>query len=266
GRGPVVGGQRPYENNFLIEGMDNNSRSNPGQLAYVSNDALEQFQFQQNQFDPEYGHAAGGQLNAVVREGNNALHGELYEYFQNTNMNALDATYARQGVYSPRYDQNRVGGNVAFPIVKNKLFFFGDFEYIPLGFDAVPGTVTYAPTAAGYAALAGLRGVSSTNLAYLQGVLPAATTATTSTLVNGTSIPLGASPMFARAYQNQYNGIASMDWRISGSDSLQARYVQNDMHASSTPGQLPAFFTPMTVKTFYASLSEVHNFSSGTIN
>ena len=266
GRAPVIGGQRPYESDFLLEGVDNNNRSNPGPLTYISNDALEEFQVQQNQFDPEYGHAAGGQLNAVMREGSNELHGELYDYFENTNLDALDATYAREGITSPRFDQNRVGGNVGLPIVKNKLFFFGDFEYIPLGFDAVPGSVVYAPTAAGYATLAGLGGVSATNLRYLQSALPAANFATSSTAVDGVGIPLGPSPLFARAYQNQYNGVASLDWKISQSDSLQARYVHNDQHADTNGAELPEFYTPYGLRAILASLSEVHTFSSGAIN
>lgn len=265
-RGPVVGGQRPYENDFLIGGMDNNNRTNPGPLTYISNDAIEEFRVQQNQFSPEYGHAAGGQLNAVVREGSNALHGEAYEYFQNTNLDSLDSIYAREGITSPRYDQNRVGGNVGFPIVKNKLFFFGDFEYIPLGFDEVPGSIVYAPTGAGYATLAGIPGVSANNLAYLQRSLPAANFASSSTIVDGTTIPLGVSPLFARAYQNQYNGVASLDWKISTSDSLAVRYIQNDLHANSEGAELPEFYTPFGLRALIASLSEVHNFSSGAVN
>lgn len=266
GRGPVVGGQRPYENDFLFGGMDNNNRWNPGPLTYISNDATEEFQVQQNQFNPEYGHAAGGQLNDVMRQGSNALHGEIYDYVQNTNLDALDATYLREGITSPRYDQERIGGNMGFPIIKNKLFFFGDFEYIPLGFDAVPGSIVYAPTAAGYSTLAGLPGISAANLGYLQRALPAANFASGSTLVNGATIPLGASPLLARAYQNQYNGIASLDWKISSSDSVQARYDHNDLHANSEGGELPEFYTPYGLRALIASLGEVHTFGSGAVN
>jgi hypothetical protein len=267
GRGPVVGGERPDTNDFLVEGVDNNNRTNPGQLTYISNDAISEFFTQQNQFSPEYGHATGGQFNAVIRTGSNALHGEAYDYLQNQNLNSQDAVYARQGIPGiPRYDQNRVGGNIGFPIVRNKLFFFGDFEYIPLGFDAVPTSVVYAPTAAGYSMLAGIPGVSPTNLQYLQSALPAASTANTTTTVNGTQVPLGISPIMQRAYQNQYNGVAALDWKISGSDSLQARYVHNDLHASDGGAELPEFVTPFYLRAILASLSEVHTFGSGVIN
>lgn len=267
GNGPVVGGQRPYENDFMVGGMDNNNRWNPGPLAYISNDSAEEFQVEQNQFDPEYGHAAGGQMNVLAREGNNALHGELYEYFQNQNLDAVDATYIREGLSGiPRYDQNRVGGNAGFPIIKNRLFFFGDFEYIPLGFDSVPGSAVFAPTAAGYGLLAGMAGVSPSNLSYLQRALPAANFATTSTMLDGISVPVGVSPILGKGYQNQYNGVASLDWKLGGNDQMLMRYVHNDIHSSSIAGELSAFFTPQTTRVIIASLGEVHTFSSGAVN
>ena len=62
------------------------------------------------------------------------LHGSLYEYFQNRNLNAVDQAFARQGFRSnPRFDQNRLGLSIGGPIIKNKLFYFGNFEYAPLG-------------------------------------------------------------------------------------------------------------------------------------
>src|SRR5262249_36536186 len=135
GRAPVVGGQWPTSSNFYIDGTDNNNRGIPGQLASVSNEAAAEFLTQQNQYSPEVGHAAGGQFNMITRTGTNAFHGAFYEYFWNRNLNAVDQAFARQGITdNPRYDQNRLGANLGFPIVRDRLFFFGDFEYIPLGF------------------------------------------------------------------------------------------------------------------------------------
>ncbi len=266
-RGPVVGGVRPTGNNFLIEGLDNNNRAVPGPAAYLSPDAVEEFETQQNQFSPEYGHAAGGQFNDIVWTGNNGVHGEFYEYFWNRNLNAVDQAFARQGILdNPRYDQNRLGGNFGFPIIHDKLFFFGDFEYIPLGFNTVPGGAFFAPTATGYATLARLHGVSLTNLNVLQGALPPAATASSFVTVNGAQIPVGPAALLGRGFQNQYNGVGAIDWNAGANDKLQLRYLQNEIDANSNGAELPAFFAPMRTRAIVASIAETHNFSGVAIN
>jgi len=94
GSGPSVGGQRPRNNNFTIEGVDNNYKSVTGALLVVPNDATESFTLLQNQFAPEYGHSTGGQFNTIIKGGTNDLHGSVYEYFQNRNLNAVDQAFA----------------------------------------------------------------------------------------------------------------------------------------------------------------------------
>jgi len=261
-RGPVVGGQRPSSSNFYVEGIDNNNRALPGPLVYVSNEATTEFVSYTNQHPPDFGHTLGGEFNTIVRTGTNQFHGALFDYLENRNLNAVDQRYARQGITDlPRFDQNRLGANVGFPIIPNKLFFFGNFEYIPLGFSGVPGSPVLAPTAAGYATLTGLRGVSSRNLGVLQNYLGVAPTASTSTTVLGAQVPLGILPLTTQNYQNQYDGLGSLDWNISNSDQIRARYVQNEIHANNNGAQLPAFFSPRSDRSILASVSEYHNFS-----
>ncbi len=151
GSGPSVGGQRPRENNFTIEGTDNNDKGVTGPLVYIPNDAVANFTVIQNQFSPEFGHSAGGQFNQVVVSGTNTIHGRVYEYFRNRDLNAVDQKLANEGVTSnPRYDNNRFGGQVGGPIFKNKLFYFANFEYNPIGQAASPSSAALAPTAAGW--------------------------------------------------------------------------------------------------------------------
>jgi len=69
GSGPSVGGQRPRNNNFTIEGVDNNNKGVTGPLVAVPNDAVAEFSLLQNQFSPEFGHSSGGQFNTVVKSG-----------------------------------------------------------------------------------------------------------------------------------------------------------------------------------------------------
>ncbi len=100
GVGPSVGGQRPYNNNFTVEGVDNNNKAVTGNLITVPNDAVENFTLLANQYDTEFGHSSGGQFNTTIRSGTNTFHGSLYEYFRNRNLNAVDNAFVLQGLTS----------------------------------------------------------------------------------------------------------------------------------------------------------------------
>lgn len=266
-RGPIVGGQSPASNNFMIDGVDNNNRALPGPLVRVSNEATTEFVGYQNQFPPEYGHTTGGQFNNLVRTGTNQLHGQLFWYSQNRNMNAVDRGYARQGILeNPRYDQNRVGASVGFPIIANSLFFFGNFEYIPLGVSNQPLTQVFGPTAAGFTALAGINGVSATNFGVLRQYLPPAGEATRFATVGGTQIPVGPLSFTGKNWQNQYNATGAIDWKIGNSDNLRARYVHNETEANGTGAGLPNFLTPLTDRALVANISEYHNLGARGVN
>ena len=193
GTGPSVGGQRPTNNNFTIEGVDNNLLSVTGPAVTVPNDASE-FSVLQNQFSPDFGHSSGGQFNQVVKSGTNAFHGALYEYFQNRNLDAADnLNFVEGNPLHPRFDENRFGGNFGGPIKHDKLFFFVDYEYNPIG--GTSSTYYYAPTAAGYSTLGGLPGINATNLAEFQKYLGTATTAASpSTLPNQAPILVAPGP------------------------------------------------------------------------
>src|SRR6202165_4031262 len=165
GSGPSIGGQRPRNNNFTVEGIDNNSKSVTGPLVPVPNDSIAEFTLLQNQYSPEFGHSSGGQFNFVLKGGTNSFHGLRFIYSHNRNFNAMDqATKNNSFTQNQRYDNNRFGGNIGGPILKNKLFFFGSAQYNPLGQATVPGAPVCTPTSAGYTALGGISVVSPTNL------------------------------------------------------------------------------------------------------
>ena len=268
GNGPSVGGQRPRNNNFTIEGIDNNDKVVTGNMVYLSNEATESFTLLQNQFSAEFGHSSGGQFNLAVKSGTNQLHGSVYEYFQNRNLNAQDQTLVNQGIFSnPRFDQNRLGATIGGPIIKNKWFFFGNFEYEPLGQASSPGSPVAAPTAAGYATLSATPGVSQTNLGILKQYLPAAAVSDQGDItVAGKSIPIGTIPVVAPNYTNQYEWLISSDYNISETDQLKFRYVNNRIDSIDNLAQLPVFYTNRPIRFHLASLNEYHTFSPSLTN
>src|SRR6266849_1555059 len=135
GIGGSVGGTRPRDNNFTVDGVDDNNLGVTGNNSTVIPDAVAEFNLTTNQFSAEYGHSAGGQFSLVTKTGSNNWHGSGEWYNQNRNYNSLDNltktaidvqhTLAGQ----PAFDNNRFGGTIGGPIIKNKLFVFGAYEY-----------------------------------------------------------------------------------------------------------------------------------------
>jgi hypothetical protein len=273
GTGPSMGGQRPRNNNFTIEGVDNNDKTVTGPLVNVPNDAVSNFSVLQNQFSPEFGHSNGGQFNTVVNNGSNSFHGRAYEYFQNRNLNAVDQSLANEGVFSnPRFDNNRFGGEIGGPIFKNKLFFFANFEYNPIGEAAIPSAPLYAPTAAGYATLLASPGVSAANVNALQAYAQAAASCTGQSgcagpiMVNGDSIDLGVLTVVAPNFSNSTALVTSMDYDLSDKDQIRGRYIYNKLKTIDIGAALPTFFTPFLQPFHLVDLAEYHTFTPSISN
>jgi len=267
GSGPSVGGQRPTNNNFMIDGVDNNFKSITGPVVRPSNEAIAQFTLQQNQFSPEFGHSTGGQFNTVLKTGGNDFHGSLYEYFQNRKLNAVDEQFARQGIRThPRADQNRFGGAIGGPIIENKWFFFGNFEYMPIGAASTPGAARIAPTADGIRLLEGMQGIRRANLDFFKQWVPVPPSASGTTTVLGVSIPTGVIRETAPAYENRTNWVVSSDYYLSARSQLRARYLNYKIDQIDTSANLGVFFEPVPSRNHMASLNHYHTFSPRLTN
>src|SRR4051812_5334474 len=127
-----VNGLRSTFNNFLIDGVDNNAygTSNQGfsnQVMQPPPDAVSEFRVVTNNQSAEYGRAAGATVNVAYRSGTNQFHGDAWEFFRDTKLNA--ETYFKPADGSkPPLRRNQYGFTVGGPLVQNKAFFFGDFE------------------------------------------------------------------------------------------------------------------------------------------
>jgi hypothetical protein len=275
GSGPSVSGQRPQNNNFTIEGVDNNAKSTTGALTQIPNDAVEEFTVLQNQFSPEFGHSSGGQFNQTIKGGTNEFHGKAYEYFQNRNLNAQDKLAAGQPM--ARYDNNRFGGQVGGPVIKNKVFFFANYEYNPVGLASGAPATYVVPTAAGIAQLAGL--YSGSNLAQFQKYVPVAPVATPkdataicAVAANAAGCPgnnyvsAGDLSFVGSAYQNNTTSTNSLDFNLSSKDQLRLRYIYEKQNQSDTTASIPAFWGVLPYRYHIFTLGEYHNFSSSVTN
>src|ERR1700683_4515530 len=123
-------GARSLQNNFLLDGIDNNA--NLGDVlngaAYVVQpavDAIAEFKVETNSYSAEFGRGNGAIMNAVIKSGTNQIHGDLWEFLRNDKFDAVNAF----DLFGQKpYKQNQFGFTLGGPVVKNKLFFFGDYE------------------------------------------------------------------------------------------------------------------------------------------
>ena len=125
-------GQRAEQNNFILDGVDNNVNvvdfyNGASFVAQPPPDALQEFKVQTSNYSAEFGHSAGAVLNASLKSGTNAIHGNLWEYVRNTVFDTHDWT-AAPGSPVPAYHENQFGATLGFPVIKNKLFLFGDAQ------------------------------------------------------------------------------------------------------------------------------------------
>jgi hypothetical protein len=145
----TANGLRPAQNNYLLDGIDNNSNAvdflnGTNFVILPPVDAISEFKVQTADYSAELGRAAGAVLNATIKTGTNSLHGTVWEFFRNDKLDAADY-FETTGKGELRF--NQFGASAGGPILKNKAFFFGDYE----GFRRVQGNTASGisvPTAA----------------------------------------------------------------------------------------------------------------------
>jgi len=297
GVGPSIGGQRPRNNNFEIEGIDNNNKAVTGPLVYVPGDAVGNFTLITNQFSPDFGHSAGGQFNTNIVSGTNTFHGRVYEYFQNRNLDAASGI-AGGKVPNPNYDNNLYGGQLGGPILRNKLFFFTNFERNKNAQNLTGFVCT--PTASGFTTLNSLASsFYSVNLQQFVKYTPVANLVGSGSSTAGidagsdnacfdstsgpqqTSVTDSAGRAHVIPLGNYlYNGaiptlfdtvVTSADYTINSKDSLRLRYVHNwqsstDDGVASGETILPTFYTQQPYRWHLIAISEYHVFTPNLTN
>jgi len=168
----TISGARPQQNNYRLDGVSLNDYANgaPGSVlgGNLGVDAIQEFSVLTSNYSAEYGKTSGGVVNAVTRSGTNSFHGSAYEFLRNS---ALDARNFFEDPTLPKapFKRNQFGGSIGGPILKNRTFFFADYEGVRQSkgipnIDFVPspaaragnlqsGTVTVDPAVQKYLAL-----------------------------------------------------------------------------------------------------------------
>jgi hypothetical protein len=299
GTGGSVGGQRPRNNDFIVDGIDNNDKAVSGPQIYVSPESVAEFNLLTNQASAEFARSTGGQFITVTKSGGNDYHGSIFEFFRNKDLNALDNLQKLSGITrdeNPRFDQNRYGFNVGGPLYlprfgsgglstypwsgKNRLFFFFQFEQTALGQAASPGNVS-APTAEGLATLQGLSGISANNLAAFRQFVPVASSNNAGTIpicavprdAAGTcpsasvlNVPVGNISFAAPNFQTDRNIVFNLDFNQSANTVHHSRFIFNRQRTIDNLATFPEFFALIPTDGRLFSYTLVHNFSPKLTN
>src|SRR6184192_3355801 len=145
----AANGLRPAQNNYLLDGIDNNSDTvdflnGTNFVVLPPVDAIQEFKVQTTGFSAQFGRSGAAILNATIKQGTNELHGTVWEFLRNDKLDAADFFENANKIKKGEYRQNQfgvsAGGPVRIPHLfdgRNKVFFFGDYE----GFRRIQGTI-----------------------------------------------------------------------------------------------------------------------------
>jgi outer membrane receptor protein involved in Fe transport len=121
-----INGAAPNANGHLLDGVENTEAIQGLSIIVTPNDAVQEVKLATSDYDAEYGKVAGGLWQITTKSGTNAFHGSLFENYRTSGFNAADHFIEPNGI--PRNIWNQFGGSVGGPVIKNKVFFFGDYQ------------------------------------------------------------------------------------------------------------------------------------------
>ncbi|MGO8932129.1 MAG: carboxypeptidase regulatory-like domain-containing protein [Terracidiphilus sp.] len=278
-----VGGGRPRANNFLIEGQDNNDAGITGQGLQPENlEAVGETKVLENNYTAEFGHGAGSVSNVIFKSGSNQFHGAAWERAENNSLDAIDKQDHFNGVTTPtKYRENLPGFDIGGPIIHNKVFAFGSYQWDYYRSSANLAVLAL-PTAAGIATLKALPADPRlANLLTAWGGL----VGTVNPLNVQPSIPLGPDPttgvdrgtVAVGTYQRNLGADTNApeldltgDYVMSQKDTLRLHLIRNSFLAPfdvfNFNAQLPGFDTDQSGQSYNSGIVETHVFNAHLVN
>jgi hypothetical protein len=121
-------GQRPRDNNYMLDGVDNNETWLQTVVLFPSVDALDEFKMQTSTYSAEFGHSLGGVVNLQIKSGSNAAHGSGFEFLRNSVFDSNNYFNELAGHPKPPFKQNQFGGTIGGPLIKDRTFYFFDYQ------------------------------------------------------------------------------------------------------------------------------------------
>src|SRR6187399_829933 len=228
----TVSGARPSENNFRMDGVsvNDNSNSTPGSIlgSNLGVEAIREFSIVSNSYSAEYGRSTGAVVNAVTKSGTNALHGDAFYFHRNS---ALDARNFFDGAEVPPFRRHQFGGSLGGPLIKNRTFWFANYEQVQ---------ELLATTA--------ISNVLSPNAR--MGILASGTVAVDPSITNVLGLmQLPNLPLIGNGDVGQFSTptdklskgryvLGKIDHMISAKDSLSGSYFFDDANSNSPDAQL----------------------------
>jgi hypothetical protein len=232
-------GHRGRENNYMLDGTDNNDQSITLPALFLPPEAIREVDVQAATFSAEYGRNIGAQINVITRSGTNSYRGELWEFYRGNKLEPLSLSSRIAGqTKAPRLVDNQFGGSFGGPIIKNRTFVFGVVQGNLLRTGPRAQASVTIPTAVGYAALqtvplrpTGNAQSTASREAMLNAIsfLPdvqsrIANFDSTSTLtVNGTAIQMGTYRPVIPTRQNIWYGLLRLDHQVTNTDRMTYR-------------------------------------------
>ncbi len=250
---PYINGHREQSNNFILDGMDNNQTSENDLAVTPSPDSIQEFNVITANAPAEFGNFSGGIINASIKSGTNQFHGDAWEFFRNNvlNANQWENKFLGPGAELPReaLRWNMFGGTVGGPIIKDRLFFFFDYQGQRFDHPTTSSNMTVFTNnerAGDFSQLTTQLKNPVTGAPYPGNQIPLAQ-------INPVAAALFANSFYPKPINgnltnnaiNQTNsafnadqGDAKVDWNITQKDRLSARYTQAYQNDPATNSQL----------------------------
>ncbi len=280
--GISANGSRARNNNFTIDGSDNNDISITVSTSPVVPEAVQEFQNQTNPYNVEFGRNSGAQLNIITKSGTNSFRGEAWDYYRSAGLNALDNIEKDAKRTDPtKFVRHQIGASLGGPLIKDKTHFFALVQRDTTRTGLSLGNSVTMPTPQGYQQLQSvpLRSGQSTasrqavlnRLSFLQDVYatnPNFTNVRT-TLVNGVPVQIGTTNIGLTTPADTLHALGRIDHQLAADDHLTLRYIYNSPESTNLISNcnLGAIFCGNQVVTDHnASLSETHIFSPQLLN
>jgi carboxypeptidase family protein/TonB-dependent receptor-like protein len=286
----TVSGQRSTFNNYRIDGISVNdyAMAAPGNVIglVLGVDAIQEFQVLTSGFPAEYGRATGGVVNAISRSGTNQFHGGLYEFLRNSDLDARPYFDRVTDAPNPPFKRNVFGASAGGPILKDRLFIFGDYEGLRQSKGLTSNSNVFSPNArlgiiAGQTVPAGNTGAGTpcVDAGGGPGTYPSALSTMCvdnysqallalfpqSSAVSGTN-PLLSTFIFSGVQTAPENfGTARADYKIGDKDSLFGTFLRDNANYSQPDAFNDVLSVSSTIRTTIA-LEETHTFSSNFVN